>query len=256
MDDEEDSIAEVDEDGKPLDKVANSDTGETFDLPAASKQDNGVPFRSNCKSHLQRPQRVRVFVCPGSHRTRSCSQMVCVQKIKPIIAYLSILTTRKQDQRVFAQKCRQICFRVLCESGRNVLSFSVLCVELPEGFTLLPEMTEETQIHCDVQETETETAPEDSQPPAAVEAPAVPLPTEIQAAAVIPDPAPVASCQAEGESSATGHVLPMVAKRQRRESKRLKHHKRRKKKTKIPIKRIKIKPLPPPPSGKISKLSF
>ena len=123
---------------------------------------------------------------------------------------------------------------------------TVVCIELPEGYTIIPEMAEEPQAAADTSESIINS--DSAQPPAAVEAPEVAMPAEIPAAAVIPETAPAASGQNEVQDSAS-HVLPIVPKRQRRESKRLKHHKRRKKKTKIPIKRLKIKPLPPPPTG-------
>ena len=117
---------------------------------------------------------------------------------------------------------------------------------MPEGYTIIPEISEEPQITPDASESAVNSDP--TQPPAAVEAPVVPMPAEISAAAVIPESAATASGHNDVQD-ATSHVLPIVAKGQRRESKRLKHHKRRKKKTKIPIKRLKIKPLPPPPTG-------
>ena len=121
--------------------------------------------------------------------------------------------------------------------------FSVFCIELPEGYTIVPELGQEQQVEPESCEA---TNSDSAQPPAGVEAPVVEMPPEIPAAAVIPEPSLVNGNETQ---DTTSHVLPIVSKRQRRESKRLKHHKRRKKKTKIPIKRLKIKPLPPPPTG-------
>ena len=121
----------------------------------------------------------------------------------------------------------------------------VFCIELPEGYTIIPEFGEELHIEPE----SCESANSDSaQPPAGVEAPVVEMPPEIPAAAVIPE---ASLANGNETQDATSQVLPIVTKRQRRESKRIKHHKRRKKKTKIPIKRLKIKPLPPPPTGMI-----
>lgn len=118
---------------------------------------------------------------------------------------------------------------------------------MSEGYTVVPDMTEQTQTTMDMVESVIISS-EPQQPPAAVEAPAVLMPVEIPAAAVIPEQAPVANALSDGHVAAVGHALPSVVERRRRESKRLKHHKRRKKK-KLPIKRLKIKPLPPPPAG-------
>ena len=131
-------------------------------------------------------------------------------------------------------------------SNVTVLHFyciAVFCIELPEGYTIVPELGEEQQLAPESCES---TNSDSAQPPAGVEAPVVEMPPEIPAATVIPEPSLVNGNETQ---DATNHVLPIVTKRQRRESKRLKHHKRRKKKTKIPIKRLKIKPLPPPPTG-------
>ena len=60
----------------------------------------------------------------------------------------------------------------------------VFCIELPEGYTIIPELDEEQQVAPESCES---TNSDSAQPPAGVEAPVVEMPPEIPAAAVIPE---------------------------------------------------------------------